>query len=56
MTTVYIAATAILAFPFLFPEEFIYWSRRIRKWIREDLRRRLTQEEWEAYRAEVPDF
>ena len=56
MTIVYGAVASILAFPFLFPEEFTYWSHRIRKWIREDLRKRLTQEEWEAYRAEVPDF
>lgn len=56
MSTIYAATFALLAFPFLFPEEFIRWIRQVRHRVEEDLRRRLTPEQWEAYRADVPDF
>jgi hypothetical protein len=45
-----------LAFPFLFPEDFIYWSQKIRRWIREDLRESMREEEWREYEEEVPDY
>jgi hypothetical protein len=45
-----------LAFPFLFPDEFIYWSEKIRRRIREDLKKSMTEDEWREYQEEVPDY
>lgn len=46
----------LLSLPFLFPAEFTVWSRRIRQWLREDLRRRVTPEQWEACKDAFEDL
>jgi hypothetical protein len=47
---------ALLVVPFLLPEEFISWSRSIRRRLRDDLRRRVSPEEWEEYQEEFCDL
>lgn len=50
------AIASLLAFPFLFPEEFITLSRRIRRWLKEDVRRRVSDSEWERIKHEYDDL
>ncbi len=46
----------LIAFPFLFPEEFLFWSRKVRQWLRDDLRRRVNEREWAAMEHEFDDL
>ncbi len=45
MTTVILFLIALVMFPFLFPDEFLYWSSRIRQWLANQQRKR--QQAWE---------
>ena len=56
MLAVYFLIFSILAFPFIFPEEFTYWSQKIRRQIRENIKKRMTPKEWEKYKEDVPEF
>jgi hypothetical protein len=56
MSWLTIAICSMLAIPFLFPNEFVSWSRRIRYFLRSDLRKRLTDAEWDAIKHEFDDL
>ena len=56
MLGIHLTILLILAFPFLFPEEFLYWSQEIRRRLREDLKNRMIPQQWEKYQEEVPDY
>jgi hypothetical protein len=47
---------SLLVFPFLFPEEFTYWSRRIRQWLASDFRKRTTPNQWDEFKDAFQDF
>ena len=51
-----VSIAALAAFPFIFPEEFLYWSRNIRNRIKDDLRKRMSDEEWQEYEHEFSDL
>ena len=51
-----IIISALLTIPFLFPKEFVSLARRIRYHLRNDLRQRLTNEEWDAIKHEFDDL
>jgi hypothetical protein len=56
MSSLPIIISTLLAVPFLFPREFVPLARRIRYFLRNDLRKRLTDEEWDAIRHEFDDL
>ena len=47
---------ALFSFPLLFPEETLYWCRKLRDIIDADLRRRLGDEEFERWLQELDGF
>ncbi len=48
--------STLLVIPLLFPQEFASLFRRIRYCLRNDLRKRLTDEEWNDIRHEFDDL
>ena len=46
----------LIAFPFLCPEEFVYWSRRVRRWLRDDFHKRVNFKQWEEYKRVFEDL
>ncbi len=56
MSRLAILISVVVAYSFLCPEEFIACSRRIRHWLRDDIRRRLSDKEWQAIQDELADF
>lgn len=56
MSGLSIAICTLIALPFLFPKEFVPLARRLRYWIRNDLRKRLTDEEWDEIKHEFDDL
>ncbi len=55
MSPLPIIVSTFLLTPFLFPQEFASLFRRIRYRLRNDLRKRLTDEEWNDIRHEFDD-
>ena len=51
-----IIISTLFAIPFLFPRDFVSLARRIRYYLRNDLRKRLTDEEWDAIKHEFDDL
>ena len=51
-----IAICTLITIPFLFPNEFVFWSRRMRYFLRNDVRKRLTDTEWDAIKHEFDDL
>lgn len=51
-----IIISTLLTIPFLFPQEFVCLARRIRYHLRNDLRKRLTDAEWDAIKHEFDDL
>jgi len=51
-----IIISALLTIPFLFPKEFVSLALRIRYHLRNDVRKRLTDEEWDAIKHEFDDL
>ncbi len=51
-----IIISTLLVTPFLFPQEFASLFRRIRYHLRNDLRKRLTDEEWNEIKHEFDDL
>lgn len=56
MHTFLLSLFALLSVPFLFPEEFISWSRQLRRRLRDRLWQRLSAQEWEAIADEFSDL
>ena len=56
MSGLTIAICTLITIPFLFPNEFVSWSRRMRYFLRNDLRNRLTEAEWDAIKHEFDDL
>jgi hypothetical protein len=56
MSSLPIIISTLFTIPFLFPKEFVSFSRRIRHFLRNDLRKRLTDTEWDAIRHEFDDL
>ena len=46
----------LLVIPILFPEAFIAWSRTLRRKLRDDIKRRVSQKEWEQIAHEFEDL
>ena len=51
-----IIISTLIAIPFLFPQDFVSLARRIRYFLRNDLRKRLSDEEWNAIKHEFDDL
>jgi hypothetical protein len=51
-----IVICTLITAPFLFPNEFVSWGRRIRYFLRNDLRKHLSQEEWDEIKHEFDDL
>lgn len=56
MSSLPIIVSTFFTIPFLFPKEFVSLARRIRYHLRNDLRKRLTDEEWNAIKHEFDDL
>ena len=56
MVNLPIIISTLFTLPFLFPNEFVSWSRRMRYFLRNDVRKRLTQAEWDAIKHEFDDL
>ena len=56
MSSLPIIISTLFTIPFLFPREFVSFSRHIRYFLRNDLRKRLTQAEWDAIKHEFDDL
>ena len=46
----------LITIPFLLPRDFVSLARRIRYHLRNDLRKRLSNEEWDAIKHEFDDL
>jgi hypothetical protein len=51
-----IIISTLISVPFLFLREFVCLARRICYHLRNDLRKRLTDEEWDAMKHEFDDL
>jgi hypothetical protein len=51
-----IIISTLCVIPFLFPRDFVSFARRIRYHLRNDLRKRLSNEEWNAIKHEFDDL
>ncbi len=56
MSSLTTAIFLLLTIPFLFPKEFASLARRLRHHLRNDLRRRLSDEDWNAIKHEFDDL
>jgi hypothetical protein len=56
MLSLPIIISTLITIPFLFPRDFVSLARRIRYHLRDDLRKRLTETEWDAIKHEFDDL
>jgi len=56
MSSLPIAICTLIMMPFLFPKVFVPLALRIRYFLRNDMRKRLTDEEWDAIKHEFDDL
>jgi hypothetical protein len=56
MSGLTIVICTLITIPFLFPNDFVSAARRIRYHLRNDLMKRLSQEEWDKIKHEFDDL